>query len=576
MKSRLLTTLSFYLFFLSAAFPQEGMIKIDRNTESIQRLRKIKILRNADFGIDVLNIHDNKWEFIRFGENTGESINAIEGIHWLYSEIQIIDSLDLDKVLALNLINIGSANEIYWDDTLIGKKGKIGILEEKVVRAEQFLKLPYNHAVPGYHRLLIKTYNDKRSQISMVSGIEIGYYASFMEYRIENQYIKTFFMAVLFASALFNLVLFFGFNKKVEYLFFGLFCFANSRMAYFFPFTILDNIRLTLTLENYSPNIFMYILAAFSLLSYLITRFSFHKTQKIFTTVMLLIPLGNLLIWSNPYKERIHYLLTIILPLLIVLYALYRKKEGGFYILTGLAGFNIFLFLGFGYFTGILFLVVCISILSSREIAAQSRRHREAILRTARLENELLKRNIQPHFILNTLTSLQELVEQNPKKASKLIQSLAEEFQLFSQVSGEKLIPISIELKICHAHLRIMEYRKGAKFKLSVQGIKGSERIPPGVFHTLIENGTTHGYSRKKNGTFLLTKESGTRSTRYILFNDSDNEDIEEEIRKGTGLKYIEARLEESFPGSWKLSCRRVPAGWETVIDIQENKESKK
>jgi hypothetical protein len=38
-------------------------------------------------------------------------------------------------------------------------------------------------------------------------------------------------------------------------------------------------------------------------------------------------------------------------------------------------------------------------------------------------------------------------------------------------------------------------------------------------------------------------------------------------------MKYIEARLEESFPGLWKLSSQRVNDGWKVVIDIFENKE---
>ena len=118
-----------------------------------------------------------------------------------------------------------------------------------------------------------------------------------------------------------------------------------------------------------------------------------------------------------------------------------------------------------------------------------------------------------------------------------------------------------------------MEYRKGAKFNLSVEGIEGNEKIPPGIFHALIENGTTHGYKKKRSGKFSIMKESRAKCTRYIVFNDSENEDIQEEMEKGTGMKYIEARLEESFQGLWKLSSHRVNEGWEVVIDIYDNKE---
>jgi len=400
-----------------------------------------------------------------------------------------------------------------------------------------------------------------------------------IERRIQQQYMRTFLMTVLFAAALFNLVLFFGFNKNISYLFFSIYCLANSRMAYFFPFKILDNFVEALTFGKISINSIMYILSIFSLLAYLITRFRFHKTNKIFSILVLILPLIMMFIPRTKLTEQLIFALIPFLSFTAVLLALYKKKEGSVYILTGVSGLFIFFYLalkGFlqnGEFYGTLFFVMCISILSSKEIASQFRKHREAVLRTARLENELLKRNIQPHFILNTLTSLQELVEQNPKKASGLIQELAEEFQMFSKISAEKLIPISDELKICNTHLKIMEFRKGVKFDLSVEGIEGTEKIPPGIFHTLIENGTTHGYTSKKNGRFIITKENRTKCTRYTVFNDSENQDIQAEIKKGTGIKYIEARLEESFPGLWKLSSHQVNDGWKTIIDSYDGKE---
>jgi hypothetical protein len=59
-----------------------------------------------------------------------------------------------------------------------------------------------------------------------------------------------------------------------------------------------------------------------------------------------------------------------------------------------------------------------------------SRIHRDSLLTSAcllaqRLEIELLKKNIQPHFLLNTLTVLIEVIEQAPATAVKLIEAVA-------------------------------------------------------------------------------------------------------------------------------------------------------
>jgi hypothetical protein len=414
-------------------------------------------------------------------------------------------------------------------------------------------------------------------RLSAVGPLEAGTDPVLAEPRVETQYIRTFYMAILFASALFGFVLFFGFNRHIEYIFFSVFCVACARRAYVLPFRTLESIEKTLTLGIGDINVIMYMLAHFSLLAYLITKFSFHKTQKVlsagivvFSSVVFFLPLGVA-------KERIYYEISTVIPFLIVAYALSKRKEGGLFILLGLTGLTVFSRLGNrgivsnGYYLGIVVFVVCISILSSREIAVQYRQRREAVLRSARLENELLKRNIQPHFILNTLASLQELIEQSPSEASRLVEALAEEFRLFSKVSGEKLISLSEELKMCQAHLKIMEYRKGAHYAFSVAGVEGAEKIPPGILHTIIENGITHGYVDKKQGEFKLTKQRFPKFTRYTVFNDSETGTIRAEVKKGTGLKYVEARLEESFPGRWKLSSGPVAGGWEVVIEIVED-----
>jgi LytS/YehU family sensor histidine kinase len=92
--------------------------------------------------------------------------------------------------------------------------------------------------------------------------------------------------------------------------------------------------------------------------------------------------------------------------------------------------------------------------------------------------------------------------------------------------------------------------------------------IPPAIFHTLVENGITHGYGKKNSGVFILSKEEFTNGVSYNLFNDSDSLKIYEPDKKGTGLKYVESRLEESYPGRWNLTSGQVPSGWLVSIKI--------
>jgi hypothetical protein len=196
---------------------------------------------------------------------------------------------------------------------------------------------------------------------------------------------------------------------------------------------------------------------------------------------------------------------------------------------------------------------------------------RQTALTSQRLEIELLKKNIQPHFLLNTLTVLIEVIEQAPATAVKLIEALTEEFQILAQVASEKLIPLGQELDLCRSHLRIMSVRRGASCELSVTGADDRALVPPALFHTLVENGLTHE-AGVGDMTFVLHAEYRPNWARYTFTApraDWKMESWTDATGAGTGLRYVKARLDESFPGCWTLTAGPVAGGWQTVIEVR-------
>ncbi|MBI5694019.1 MAG: histidine kinase [Verrucomicrobia bacterium] len=195
---------------------------------------------------------------------------------------------------------------------------------------------------------------------------------------------------------------------------------------------------------------------------------------------------------------------------------------------------------------------------------------RSAQLTAARLELELLKKNIQPHFLLNTLATVLETIEQEPRVAAALVEALAGEFRVLSRVAGEKLIPLSQELELCRAHLRVMSLRKEAPCTLDTTGVDETTPVPPALFHTLIENGLTHLRPRDGRYEFILRQERTPAETRYrLVARGVRGPEAAEPGREGTGLRYLKARLEESCTGRWTLAGGPVPEGWETCIGIR-------
>lgn len=201
-----------------------------------------------------------------------------------------------------------------------------------------------------------------------------------------------------------------------------------------------------------------------------------------------------------------------------------------------------------------LFLAVLMGFLLIRH-AAQLRAldHHNALLREerTRLSLQLLQRGIHPHWLMNTLTGLQELIEQAPMRASRLVESLAEQFDRLRESSTRPSVPLEEELALCRNHLDIVGLALDRHIGLEVEGEHSDLWLPPGVLHAQVENALTHAgavacaghpfrlrIQRDGNGWMLeLRSARGTAPHRG----------------QGTGTRYIEASLAATCPDGWRF-----------------------
>ena len=202
-------------------------------------------------------------------------------------------------------------------------------------------------------------------------------------------------------------------------------------------------------------------------------------------------------------------------------------------------------------------------------VQAARRAARAAELTAARMEIELLKKNLQPHFLMNTLAVLAEVVEQNPRVAARLIEDLADEFRTVARVSAEKLIPLAQEIELCRAHLRVMSVRAGRTWNLDTDGLDEAALVPPAVFLTLIENGFAHQCATNDEARFALrAHRAAGGATRYIFLSPGEVQRNASRPAAAPEYRYVKARLEESFPGRWTLTGEHVAGGWQTTIEL--------
>ncbi len=373
-------------------------------------------------------------------------------------------------------------------------------------------------------------------------------------------------VSVLLTATAFNVALYFGYGKKVAYLFFAFYCLFHCFKIYLKTYPEEQELIPFLSLNGYELVYISVILGMLSLSVFLAYYFTIPYRRQF---VAFYLASAVLYFFFLHELEFIKFSLIIALAQSIYVVVKYSK---GYLVLLGILGFAFCVWLGwqgalnYGYFVGAIFLILCMVLSSSIELARQNREYNETIIRASRLENQLLKSTIQPHFIMNSLTSLQELIEQEPSKASKFVLELSRVFELFAKISDRKLIPINDELDLISAYLEIMGVRKNISFQLERIDLTEDDAIPPGVLLTLVENGLTHGYEDREEGRFSIARKEDDSTLTYSVFNDGKASSGAS--NNGTGINYVISRLKESYADRFDFQSYPDSNGWLSTITL--------
>lgn len=525
-----------------------------------------KIGDNPTWAKKVLN--DSNWErriaLIPEGE-----------IFWSRTRIYILKSPEELRPYGLQIDAYGEY-EIFWDGVLIGKNGNPGQEAKLPPEGELWItySIPTHLATEGEHVLALRLSNYYFPDHVGHYELEIADYEDLLaNMLIETSYMHVFAGAFLIVSIYF-LFLFLNNRKEYPTLIFSVCCFLIFALV----LTVFSKDYISI---HYSVHVIrLQILNLFLLgISFLIPYyFSIQFPYPRQRLLLILYAVLLIIFWlignhAFDFKTVSMVVSMWIFSFAIVAYGAYKNARGARLVLvTLLLSVAVFLASGFviSMYTGLGLILLGMLYLLALNIKEQRLAYENTLVQSTRLRLELLKKNIQPHFLMNTLTSLMDWVEESPKKGVQFIEALAKEFDLFSQIEDKTLIPIGQEIALCKTHLKVMEYRKEVSYSLEEEGIDPKEKIPPAILHTLLENGITHSLPLADNSIkFKLIFESSREYKIYTFLTFAAlTEQGKNTKKEGTGLKYIKARLTESYGSKWELTSEQADHGWRNTLKI--------
>ncbi|KAB1159381.1 histidine kinase [Tenacibaculum aiptasiae] len=510
-----------------------------------------------------------------------------KGLWYLFYNFKVSDNIINKGDIWLEFrTNINAAN-LYVNNKLILKNGIIEYNKPALLGGKNLVrrKISKENLISGINTIEIEFTNYKSQSNVIIRDLTLGSLTEFQKHTAIMTTAPTLFLGIFIFVFIINLVLYFSLERKKTFLLLSLLFLVNSfiminEVMYWNGF-----VSSTYFISSYTLRSVLEYLSYGVLLIILLYQYNFSKKVIIMSILVFIFSY-----WLTTLVNINTAIILSVFPLIVSLVAIQKRKKNSSFITLSLVllfilnylddqnSLESLPFVNSNYFItsliykldsiGILVFALVMIFISAKSILHKTKSLSESKLKIEHLEYQFLQKLILPHFMINSLMSLQHLIYKKPKAASNMIEALSEEFHLLSIMNKKKLVPIAQEIDICKVHLKIMSIQQNAEYTMSTKGIIGTETIPPTIIHTLIENGITHGYTGNQNAYFELSKQERKNSTIYRLFNNS-NMNTNFIRTSGTGLKYIESRLEECYPDKWQLLSKKVDNGWESIIKIK-------
>jgi two-component system LytT family sensor kinase len=209
----------------------------------------------------------------------------------------------------------------------------------------------------------------------------------------------------------------------------------------------------------------------------------------------------------------------------------------------------------------------------------------QAQLAQARLE--VLRTQLNPHFLFNTLHAVSSLVERDPRGVRRMISRLSELLRYTLDGNNEQEVPLKEELDLLRRYIEIMQVRFQGKLDVqtSIDDDAAEALVPNLILQPLLENAIKHGVSNVAgNGRIELSAQrEGTRLVLRVRDNGAGEESGAEETTPadtpgGVGLRNTRERLsqlygaDQSFtltPGSDGGMIAEIRLPYHTASDVR-------
>jgi len=152
---------------------------------------------------------------------------------------------------------------------------------------------------------------------------------------------------------------------------------------------------------------------------------------------------------------------------------------------------------------------------------------------------EVLRNQVNPHFLFNSFNTLISTIEDDPAMAVGYVEQLAEFFQNILTYRDKDVITLEDEITVLQTYFYLQQKRYGDNLKLNInlsEEAKKTSFIPPLTLQLLLENAIKHNAVSKEK---ILAVDLFTEDGNRLILKNNINPKITREAGEGMGLQNI-------------------------------------
>ncbi len=183
-----------------------------------------------------------------------------------------------------------------------------------------------------------------------------------------------------------------------------------------------------------------------------------------------------------------------------------------------------------------------------------------------------MQAQVEPHFLFNTLASIDHLIEVDPPRASRMQKNLIALLRASMPAMRDKATNLGRELEVVRPYLEILKVRMEERLQPQVNVSEGlySAEFPPMMLQSLVENAIKHGLEPKADGGSLTVSAEVAHGKLHVSVADTGVGFARAATAgTGTGLTNIRERLKLIYGDAGELRIApSAPTGTRVTIVV--------